>query len=76
METEDFQKYLKERYEDQIKWYDKKSAWNQKLYRYFQCSVIILAAITPVLVAIPCDKIRWLAGCYYCRPRGHWNNYT
>ena len=31
METEDFQKYLKERYEDQINWYDKKSAWNQKL---------------------------------------------
>ncbi len=61
MEKEDFQKYLKERYEDQINWYDKKSAWNQKLYRYFQWSVIVLAAITPVLVAIPCDKIRWLA---------------
>ncbi len=61
METEDFQKYLKERYEDQINWYDKKSAWNQKLYRYFQWSVIILATITPVLVAIPSDKNRWPA---------------
>jgi len=61
METEDFQKYLKERYEDQINWYDKKSIWNQKLYRYFQWSVIILAAITPVLVAIHCELTRWLA---------------
>ena len=52
METEDFQKYLKERYEDQINWYDKKSMLNQKLYRYLQGFVIILAAITPVLVAI------------------------
>ncbi|MHC4753400.1 MAG: DUF4231 domain-containing protein [Planctomycetota bacterium] len=47
METEDFQKYLKERYEDQINWYDKKSAWNQKLY--------------PVLVAIECESTRWPA---------------
>ena len=61
METEDFQKYLKERYEDQINWYDKKSIWNQKLYRYFQWSIIILAAITPVLVAIKCETTRWLA---------------
>ena len=59
METEDFQKYLKGRYEDQIDWYDKKSIWNQKLYRYFQWSVIILAAITPVLVAIGYEATRW-----------------
>jgi len=61
METEDFQKYLKERYEDQINWYDKKSMWNQKLYRHFQWSVIILAAITPVLVAIAPVATRWPA---------------
>ena len=61
METEDFQKYLKERYEDQVNWYDKKSASNQKLYRNLQGSVIILAAITPVLVAIAPDTNRWPA---------------
>ncbi len=61
METEDFQKYLKERYEDQINWYDKKSAWNQKLYRYFQWSIIILAAVTPVLVATGSETTRWPA---------------
>jgi hypothetical protein len=61
METEAFQKYLKDRYEDQINWYDKKSAWNQKLYRYFQWSVIILAAVTPVLVAAGFEAARWPA---------------
>ena len=52
MNREDFQKYLKERYEEQINWYDKKSIWNQKMYRRFQWVVIVLSAITPVLVAI------------------------
>ena len=61
METEDFQKYLKERYEPQIDWYDKKSIWNQKVYRHIQLSVIILAAITPVLVAINAEVVRWPA---------------
>ena len=61
METEDFQKYLEERYEEQINWYDKKSAWNQKLYCYFQWFVIILAAITPVLVATAAEATRWPA---------------
>ncbi|MBN2131802.1 MAG: DUF4231 domain-containing protein [Sedimentisphaerales bacterium] len=61
METADFQRYLSERYEDQINWYDKKSIWNQKLYRYFQWSVIVLAAVTPVLVAIAPDTNRWPA---------------
>ena len=52
MNKEDFQKYLKDRYEEQISWYDKKSIWNQKMYRRFQWVVIVLSAITPVLVAI------------------------
>lgn len=52
MNQEDFQKYLKERYENQTDWYDKKSIWNQKMYRRFQWAVIVLSAITPVLVAI------------------------
>ncbi|MCK4794720.1 MAG: DUF4231 domain-containing protein [Desulfobacteraceae bacterium] len=59
MDAEDFQKYLKERYEDQIDWYDKKSVWNQKVYRRFQWCVIVLSAITPVLVAI--EATRWPA---------------
>ena len=60
MNNEDFQKFVKERYEDQVNWYDEKSIWYQKMYSRFQWSVIILSAITPVLVAIASGKTRWL----------------
>jgi hypothetical protein len=52
MDKEEFDKYLKERYEDQIKWYDAKSMLNQKRYRRLQWSTIILSALTPVLIAV------------------------
>lgn len=52
MNDEEFKKYLKERYEEQINWYDKKAGKNQKAYKILQWGVIVLAAITPVLVAI------------------------
>jgi hypothetical protein len=45
-----FEKYLKERYEGQVKWYDRRSILNQRLYRYLQWTIIILAAIDPVLI--------------------------
>jgi len=52
MDTESFQKYLKERYYDQINWYDTKSMQNQKWYKRFQWAIIILSAITPVLITL------------------------
>jgi len=60
MEDSEFEKYLKERYEDQINWYDKKSIWNQKMYKRFQGIVIVLSVITPVLVAMRIEKTHWL----------------
>lgn len=50
MSKENFEKYLKERYEDQVNWYDKKSMINQKIYRSLQWIIIVLAAIDPVLI--------------------------
>ena len=52
MEKEKFQKYLEDRYYDQINWYDKKAVSNQKSYRFYQWGLIILSALTPVLIAI------------------------
>ena len=52
MDAAEFQTYLDERYYPQIEWYDKKAIWNQKVYKYLQWGIIILAAITPVFVAI------------------------
>ena len=52
MDTEKFQKYLKERYYNQIRWYNNKSLWNQKWYTWLQWGSIVFSAITPVLIAI------------------------
>ena len=50
MDKENFNKYLEERYNNQVKWYDEKSKLNQKIYKILQWIIIIFAAITPILI--------------------------
>jgi hypothetical protein len=50
MTEEQFNKYLADRYEDQIQWYGLKSAKNKRVYFFFQWLVIILSATVPFLV--------------------------
>jgi len=50
MDKENFNKYLEERYNNQVKWYDEKSKLNQKIYKLLQLIIIILTAITPILI--------------------------
>lgn len=50
MDGNAFAQYVKDRYEDQISWYQGKAAANKRWYQIFQWSVIFLAAIVPVLV--------------------------
>jgi len=57
MNEEAFSKYLTERYQDQIDWYDRKAARNQTIYRKLQWSVVVLAAITPVLIELDLDDL-------------------
>ena len=45
----DEETYLKERLEDQIGWYDKKSQWNQKLFKRLRIAEIAAAALIPFL---------------------------
>ena len=52
MDQNQFAKYISDRYEDQIRWYDRKAAINQKLYRWMQWTLIALAALTPILVEL------------------------
>ena len=61
METAEFDTYVKERYYDQIGWYDRKAKYNQTLYKNIQWGVIILASITPLLVVIGGTWERWCA---------------
>jgi len=52
MNSQDFEKYLKERYYPQIDWYDKKAIQNEYMYAVFQWGIIILSAITPIMIAL------------------------
>ena len=52
MDKATFDDYLKNRYEDQMKYYSKKSAENRDKYRKYQWALIILSALTPVMAAL------------------------
>lgn len=57
LNKEEFDKYLKERYEDQINWYSEKAIHFKRLYKFFQWMVIVLSASIPVLILIvPVEK--------------------
>ena len=83
-EKGDFEKYLAERYDKQVKWYDNKSILNKRLADIFQISIIFLAAITPVLAAL---ELKWptivsssliaaVSGIFrYCKFDELWHNY-
>ncbi|MCK4752148.1 MAG: DUF4231 domain-containing protein [Planctomycetes bacterium] len=60
MEQELFEKYLKERYEKEIDWYDKTSIKNKRFYKFFQWGALIISPIVVVLVAFLPEEIKWL----------------
>lgn len=60
MMTKKFEKYLKERYEQQVKWYSDSSAKNKRYYHWFQWAAIILSAGVPVLVVLMPDNLKWI----------------
>ena len=56
MTDDEFNSYLKDRYQDQVDWYDRKAATSQTVYHRMQWAIIILAAVTPVLVVFVLDR--------------------
>lgn len=61
MDEKEFNQYVKERYEDQVKWYDRKSNRNKRTYEIIQWGVIVFSTITPILVVIGGSWQRWMA---------------
>ena len=47
-----FEEYLKERYQDQIEWYSKKSSQNKRYYQRFQWIIIVISASLPGRILI------------------------
>lgn len=52
----DMEEYLKERVDNQIEWYDKKSLNAQKWYKISQVAEILIAASIPVLISFAYKK--------------------
>jgi hypothetical protein len=52
MDKTTFDEYLTNRYLNQMDYYSKTSAKNQKRYKLFQWILIVLSALTPVLAAL------------------------
>lgn len=60
MGKDTFDKYLKDRYLNQINWYSDKASQNKIFYNVFQWVVIILASSLPVLISILPDSFKWI----------------
>ena len=52
MDDNEFEAYLKDRYEDQIQWYENKSKYNKNWSTFLHLMLIIFAAMTPILILI------------------------
>lgn len=60
------EQFLKERVDDQINWYDKKSQFNQRWYKCLRVGEIVAAAAIPFLAGYMSDKtpaIQVVVGC-------------
>ena len=53
MDTKDFEDYLKNRYFDQLSYYESASGKNKKKYKNFQWILIIFSTLTTILAALP-----------------------
>lgn len=60
MEAEEFEKYLKERYECQVKWYDNRASQHKRYSQWFQWTAIIISSFVPVLVASMPAAWKWI----------------
>ena len=50
MDTEEFNKYVEERYRKELEWYDTNSQLNKKNYRILQWILIVFSSLTPVFI--------------------------
>ncbi len=60
MDQDAFSKYLKDRYDGQIGWYDKSAKRHQAIYTSMQWPLIVLAAVTPVLIELNVKPLEWI----------------
>lgn len=47
--------YLQERVQDQLHWFERKSAWNQKRYRILKTTILVLSGSIPFMAGMVLD---------------------
>jgi len=60
MEEKDFERYLKDRYYDQIEWYSEKARFNKRWYQIIQLLTIIVSALIPAIVCFGGESFEWI----------------
>ncbi len=58
MERAAFDPYVKDRYQNQIDWYDKKAIQNRKRYKVSKTVIIVLSFSVPIVIALSYDFSR------------------
>jgi hypothetical protein len=53
---------IRERLEDQISWYDRKSLFNQRMFKRIKMIEILAAAVIPFIAAFNPPHIAWVTG--------------
>ena len=59
MDASNFERYLEERYNDQVKWYGKKSSFYKRYYQSCQWVAIVTSTSIPVLVVSISGDYKW-----------------
>jgi hypothetical protein len=84
MKKEEFDKWIDNRYNPQVKWYDEKSNRYKNLTHAFQIPIIVLAAVTPIFAALEYKEITIMSSALvtagigilkYCKFEELWHNY-
>jgi len=52
MDEREFQKFMKERYEDQLEWYENKAKKNKQIYISLQFILIVFSIVVPIVIVI------------------------
>ncbi len=84
MKKGEFEKYLQERYNDQVSWYDRRSIFYKRLNYIFQIFTIFISAVIPIFaileqkwitVVLSAIMAIFIGTLNFCKFEEKWHNY-
>ncbi len=61
MNKQEFSNFIKNRYEEELNWYDQKSIHDKKYYNIFQILICVSSAVTPIFILMNEPNLEMLA---------------